>query len=148
SGYFLASVIVKRVAGMTLPEFARTRIFEPLGMRSTRFRDDYRLVIPGRASAYAPGDDGGYVIDLSNWQQTGDGAVFTTVEDLLLWDGNFYEPAVGGRALIDALHTRGTLSSGDTLEYALGLFIDQYRGARTVAHGGAWGGYRAELLRF
>ncbi|HEU5208116.1 MAG TPA: serine hydrolase domain-containing protein [Longimicrobiales bacterium] len=148
SGYFLASVIVERVSGRTLPEFARERIFAPLGMRSTLFRDDYRLVIPQRASAYAPEGDGTYAIDMSNWQQTGDGAVFTTVEDLLLWDRNFYEPRVGGRALLDALHTRGRLSSGDTLEYALGLFIDEYRGARTVSHGGSWGGYRAELLRF
>ncbi len=148
SGYFLASVIVERVSGMSLAEFAHERIFAPLAMRSTLFRDDYRLVIPQRASAYAPGDSGGYTIDMSNWQQTGDGAVFTTVEDLLLWDRNFYEPRVGGQALLDALQTRGMLVRGDTLQYALGLFIDDYRGARTVSHGGSWGGYRAELLRF
>ncbi|MGH7443605.1 MAG: serine hydrolase domain-containing protein, partial [Longimicrobiales bacterium] len=148
SGYFLASLIVKRVSGKSLPEFARVRIFEPLGMRSTLFRDDYRLVIHGRASAYAPSQDGTYAIDMSSWQQTGDGAVFTTVEDLLLWDRNFYEPRVGGQPLLSALQTRGTLTNGDTLSYALGLFIDEYRGARTVSHGGSWGGYRAELLRF
>ena len=148
SGYFLASVIVKRVSGKSLPAFAHERIFEPLGMHNTLFRDDYTLVIPQRASAYTPRQDGGYAIDMSNWQQAGDGAVFTSVEDLLLWDRNFYEPRVGGQQLLDALHTRGMLTSGDTLSYALGLFIDEYRGARTVSHGGSWGGYRAELLRF
>src|SRR5690606_22205101 len=72
SGYFLASVIVKRVSGKSLPAFAHERIFEPLGMHNTLFRDDYTLVIPQRASAYAPRQDGGYAIDMSNWQQAGD----------------------------------------------------------------------------
>lgn len=148
SGYFLASVIVERVSGKSLREFAEARIFEPLGMRHTQYRDDYRLVIPNRASAYAPRPDGGYAIDMSNWQQVGDGAVFTTVEDLLRWDRNFYEPRVGGQRLSEDLLTAGVLNDGETLDYALGLFHGDYRGLPTVSHGGSWGGYRAELLRF
>ena len=148
SGYFLASVIVERVSGKSLREFARARIFEPLGMRHTQYRDDYRLVIPNRASAYAPRTDGGYAIDMSNWQQVGDGAVFTTVEDLLRWDRNFYEPRVGGQRLPEDLLTMGVLNDGETLDYALGLVHGEYRGLPTVSHGGSWGGYRAELLRF
>src|SRR5262249_22937231 len=34
------------------------------------------------------------------------------------------------------------------LDYAKGLFVHEYRGLRAVEHGGAWGGYRAQLLRF
>ena len=148
SGYFLASVIVERVSGKTLPDFAAARIFEPLGMRHTLYRDDYTLVIPQRASAYAPLPGGGYAIDMSNWQQVGDGAVFTTVEDLLRWDRNFYEPRVGGERLLHDLLTAGVLDDGETLDYALGLFHGEHRGLPTVSHGGSWGGYRAELLRF
>jgi len=40
------------------------------------------------------------------------------------------------------------LNSGKTLDYAKGLFVGQYRGLRFVDHGGSWGGYRAQLLRF
>ena len=148
SGYFLASVIVERVSGKTLPEFAAERIFVPLGMRHTLYRDDYTLVIPQRASAYAPRPGGGYAIDMSNWQQVGDGAVFTTVEDLLRWDRNFYQPRVGGERLLADLLTAGALDDGETLDYALGLFHGEHRGLPTVSHGGSWGGYRAELLRF
>jgi hypothetical protein len=70
------------------------------------------------------------------------------VEDLLKWDQNFYQPKVGGRALIEGLLTRGRLNSGKELEYATGVVVGTHRGLATVSHGGSWGGYRAELLRF
>jgi hypothetical protein len=74
--------------------------------------------------------------------------VLTSVEDLARWDANFYEPRVGGQALLDRLHTRGILANGDTIAYALGLTLDRYRGLRRVQHGGAWAGFRAMLARF
>jgi CubicO group peptidase (beta-lactamase class C family) len=147
SGYFLLSVIVERVARQSLREFARQRIFEPLQMRRTHYLGSYNDVVPDRALAYTP-VAGGMRHDMSRWLQLGDGAVFTTVEDLLLWDNNFHDPKVGGTALLDALHQRGRLSNGDSISYALGLGHGHYRGARTVSHGGSWGVYRAELLRF
>jgi CubicO group peptidase (beta-lactamase class C family) len=148
SGFFLVSVVVERASGRTLRDFARERLFDPLGMTSTHFLGSYDDVVPDRASAYAPRSGGGYRLDVSRWLQTGDGAVFTNVEELLHWDANFYDPRVGGGALLDALHTRGVLANGDTIGYALGLQLGGYRGARTVSHGGSWGGYRAELVRF
>ncbi|HEX6038131.1 serine hydrolase domain-containing protein [Longimicrobium sp.] len=147
SGYFLLAEIVKRASGMHLRQFAKERIFAPLGMRRTHILSDYADVVPDRALAYAPRDEGGYRTDLPRWLQTGDGAVFSTVEELLLWDGNFYDPRVGGQALLTGLQTVGTLTSGRQLDYAAGLMIGSHRGMRTVRHGGAWGGYRAELLR-
>jgi CubicO group peptidase (beta-lactamase class C family) len=148
SGYFLLSVIVERVAGESLRDFAHRRIFEPLGMSRTHYLGSYNDVVPDRALAYSPLAGGGMRTDMSRWLQLGDGAVFTTVEELLHWDNNFYDPKVGGTALLDALHQRGRLTSGDSINYALGLGHSRYRGLRTVSHGGAWGGYRAELVRF
>lgn len=148
SGYFLLSVIVKRASGKSLREFANATIFTPLGMRDTHFHDDHTMIVPRRASGYSPRDSGGFQIDMSDFEQTGDGAVMTTVEDMLLWDRNFYRPAVGGQAMLDALHTTGTVSGGKPLTYALGLAVSTHRGARIVSHGGAWAGYRADLIRF
>jgi hypothetical protein len=78
----------------------------------------------------------------------GDGGVYSTVEDLARWDGNFYEPRAGDREALAMLHQRGVLASGDTIAYAAGLTLGRHRGLRTVAHGGSYGGYRAMLLRF
>jgi CubicO group peptidase (beta-lactamase class C family) len=148
SGYFLLSQIVKRVSGKTLRDFAQERIFTPLGMANTQILDDHTAIVPHRATAYGPRPEGGFRIDMSNWEQTGDGAVQTTVEDLAKWDQNFYEPKVGGAWLIEELQTTGKLNNGEAIDYARGLVVDTYRGLRRVAHNGGWAGYRAEMVRF
>ncbi len=148
SGFFLLSEIVKRVSGMTLPEFARERIFAPLGMRHTRYLDDPQDIVPNRSTGYDRTDEGELEIGMSDFEQTGDGAVYTTVEDLFLWDQNFYRPRVGTAEMLERMQTPGTLQSGKSITYGLGLVMRDYRGLTSVSHGGSWAGYRAELLRF
>jgi CubicO group peptidase (beta-lactamase class C family) len=149
TGYFLLSVIVKRVSGKSLRDFAAENIFQPLAMAHTQYRDTHTSLIPNRALAYDPIEKGqGYKLDVSYFEQTGDGAVHTTVGDLLKWDENFYSGKVGGAEFLAAMQQSGTLSSGKHFGYAKGLSVSTYRGLRTVRHGGSWGGYRAELLRF
>jgi CubicO group peptidase (beta-lactamase class C family) len=148
TGYFLLSQIVKRVSGKTLREFAAERVFGPLGMHYTHFHDDHRMLIPDRATGYSPRPEGGYAIEMSGFEQTGDGAVNTSVEELLLWDRNWYSGKVGGRELLARQQETGKLNNEQDHGYAGGLRIGKYRGLPTVRHGGAWAGYRAELLRF
>ncbi|MFL5518381.1 MAG: serine hydrolase domain-containing protein, partial [Gemmatimonadales bacterium] len=149
SGFFLLSLVVQRVSGASLRRFAQANIFGPLGMTHTHFHDDHQMIIPNRATAYDPPDStGSFRIDMSNFEQTGDGAVNTTVEDLLRWDANFYSGTVGGPWVLAEMLRPGTLNDGTVLDYASGLFLAHYRGLPTVAHGGSWAGYRAELLRF
>ena len=147
SGFFLLSQLVKRASGKTLAQFAKEHIFDPLGMKNTHFHDNHTMIVPKRATGYAPAPSG-FRIEMSNFEQTGDGAVYTTIEDLLLWDQNFYQPKVGGQAMLDQLQMLGALNNGKKLDYALGLFVDEYKGLRRVHHGGSWAGYRAELMRF
>jgi CubicO group peptidase (beta-lactamase class C family) len=149
SGFFLLSVIVKRVSGKTLPAFASENIFQPLGMSQTIYRDDHTQLVPNRALAYNEKEHGaGYALAVSYFEQTGDGAVHTSVEDILKWDENFYTARVGGKELLAELQENGHLNDGKELRYAKGLFVTKYRGLPLVAHGGAWGGYRAQLARF
>ncbi len=149
TGFFLLSVIVKHVSGETLREFAAKNIFAPLGMTHTQYRDDHTALIPNRALAYDWNEKKrAFTLNVSYFEQTGDGAVHTSVEDLLKWDENFYTGKVGGPAFLEELQQAGKLNSGKTLDYAKGLMAGNYRGLRTVMHGGAWGGYRAQLLRF
>src|SRR6267143_334462 len=149
TGFFLLSVIVQRVSGKTLHEFAGENIFAPLEMTHTHSRDNHAALIANRALAYEERENkDGYTLDVSYFEQTGDGAVHTSVEDLLKWDENFYSPRVGGKDFLDEIQERGKLNNGKVLDYAKGLRLRDYRGLQTVSHGGAWGGYRAELLRF
>lgn len=149
TGFFLLSVIVQRASGKTLREYAAENIFVPLDMTHTQYRDNHALLIANRALAYDQQENkAGYTLDVSYFEQTGDGAVHTSVEDLLKWDENFYSPRVGGKEFLGEIQEHGKLSNGKVLDYAKGLFLQDYRGLPTVSHGGAWGGYRAELLRF
>jgi hypothetical protein len=136
------------VSGQSLRDFAQDRIFGPLGMRHTQFDESHSRIIPNRATGYSKADRGGFEIDMGNWEQNGDGGLQTTVEDLQLWDQNFYQPEVGDRALLDEMLRDGVLNNGKKIGYASALAPGTYRGLPTVSHGGAWVGYRAQLLRF
>jgi CubicO group peptidase (beta-lactamase class C family) len=149
SNYFLMSVVIKRATGKSLSAFAEENIFKPLGMTHTRFYEDHSVVVPGRVPAYAPAGVDAFRVDWStNFDKVGDGGLMSSVEDLLLWDRNFYGNKLGKGTLLKELQTRGMLNSGKSIEYALGLFVSTYRGLPTVEHGGALFGYRTELMRF
>lgn len=148
TGYTLAGTIVRRVSGQSLRDFADERIFQPLGMTSTHFHDDYTRVVRGRAAGYAPVDEGMWRVSLPNYDTYGATSLFTTVGDLLKWDANFDHPVVGDEAMLREMIASATLSNGDTTGYGLGIFTDVYRGARLVGHGGADAGYRSYLGRF
>ncbi len=147
SGYFLLSLVVERVTGMSLREFAATEIFEPLGMINTRIHD-YNSLVPNRAVGYSRRSDGGYGVELWRFTQTGDGAVFTTVEDLLHWDTNFYTGRVGGAAVAAEMYRTGVLNDGRAIDYAGGNQVTTYRGLRRVSHGGNGGGFNSTITRF
>src|SRR5277367_1696963 len=149
TNYFLMSVVIPRATGKPLSQFAEENIFKPLGMTQTRFYDDHSVVVPGRVPAYEPRNDGGFRIDWStNFDKIGDGGLLSSVEDLLLWDRNFYDNKLGKGTLLKEMQTQGVLNNGKQIEYGLGLEISTYRGLPIVEHGGALFGYRTELLRF
>jgi len=159
TGYTLLGLIVKRVTGLSLREFTTKNIFEPLGMTHTHFRDDHAEIIPHNAIGYeqaAPGPGRGpesendrlFRISITNFDTTGATSLHTTVEDLLLWDENFYHPRVGNAAFLQQMLERGKLNNGETLDYASGLVHGKYKGLPTVDHGGADAGYRSDLTRF
>jgi CubicO group peptidase (beta-lactamase class C family) len=149
TGFTLLAVVVERVSGQTLKEFTQERIFGPLGMTGTHFHDNHNTVVPNRAYAYAPlGEEGGYRISIPDFDVVGATSLHTTVEDMARWDRNFYTADVGGPELLQSMHERGVLRSGDTINYALGLSHGSYRGLPTVGHSGSDAGYRSQFLRF
>jgi CubicO group peptidase (beta-lactamase class C family) len=147
TGYTLLGIVVERVSGQSLREFAREGIFEPLGMRSTHFHDDHQMVVKDRAYAYARGAGNVWRQSIPDFDTVGATSLFTTVADLAQWDRNFYTRQVGGAALAGLQDTRGVLSSGQSIDYALGLMHGAHQGLRTVSHGGSDAGYRAQFLR-
>jgi CubicO group peptidase (beta-lactamase class C family) len=149
TNYFLLGIVVKRATKKSLAEFAADNIFKPLNMSHTLFYDDHTLVVPGRVAAYDSGPHGSFRVDWSTtFQVIGAGGLMSTVDDLLLWDRNFYANRLGKGPLLRELQTPGVLNNGNRISYAMGLDFGNYRGLPIVEHGGALFGYRTELLRF
>jgi CubicO group peptidase (beta-lactamase class C family) len=149
TNYFLLGVVVKRATKKSLAEFANQNILQPLGMSHTRFYDDHSVVVPGRVAAYDSGAYGGFLVDWSTtYDIVGGGGLMSTVDDLLLWDRNFYANRLGKGTLTKELQTPGFLNNGNRITYAMGLDLGNYRGLPIVEHDGALFGYRTALLRF
>ena len=147
TGFTLLAEVVARVSGQPFPEFTRTHIFEPLKMKNTLFYDDCEKIVRNRAySFYA--DSSGYKKSILSYSNAGATSLFTTAEDLCLWSGNFENPVIGDKEIINRMNLRGILNKGDTITYAMGQDISKYKGLKIISHGGADAGYRSFLVRF
>jgi CubicO group peptidase (beta-lactamase class C family) len=152
TGYTLAGLIVERVSGRTLADFARENIFRRLGMAHTTFTDNHGQIVNNRAYGYRgtkpPFDVPPFVLRMPNYDITGPTNLLTTVEDLARWNRNFDDKTVGGDAALSKMQTPITLSNGDKTLYGLGLMISKYQGLNIVEHDGRDAGYRSHLIRF
>src|SRR5205807_214441 len=127
SGYNLAAILVGRVAGKPLAEFTRDAIFQPLGMASTSWRDDFRRIVKNRAIAYE--QSGGSIRQLMPFENIhGNGGLLTTVGDLLKWNRDFTTAQVGGREFVAQQVQQAKLNDGRKISYAAGLMVLEYKG--------------------
>jgi len=162
TGFNLAAIIVSRVSGKPFSDFTRERIFAPLDMTHTSWRDDHTRVLKNRAIAYseargagAPGVDPGidtvqhgpFHTDMPFEDVYGNGGLLTTVGDLLKWNENFTTPKVGDAAFVAGQQQIGKFTDGTPVGYAFGLMVTTAGGQHVVEHSGSTAGYSAHLLR-
>lgn len=146
SGYVLLKELVARVSGMPFGEFARDRLFAPLGMSATSYVEDTSTAGPGLALAYQKTDDGWRPAMLAG-NERGGGALLSTTGDLLTWNDALSSARLGG-FVTAKLHEPARLNNGRVLSYARGLFLDDDEGGRVIWHTGSAAGYKALLGRF
>ncbi len=147
SAFILLAEIVERISGETFPDWMEENVFAPLGMNSTAVRANPTVIIPGASQ--------GYVLDSAAYHEAGDlyaaygaGGIYTTVEDFSKWMANFSNPVLGGEELVTRLVTVDTLNNGDTMTYALGIGVNEFRGLKNYSHGGADIAHRAFAFYF
>lgn len=145
SGFGLLVTIIERVSGMPFARFTTERLFKPLGMAQTSWRDDFERIVPGRAQAYARRGPG-WALEMPFENVIGPGGMLTTVTDWLKWNDALDKRTLGGW-LVDSLESQATLTSGRKISYAMGLMVNNWRGQREVAHSGSTGGYSTYLMR-
>lgn len=142
TGYVLAAAVVRRVSGQSLADFAHERLFGPLGMDDTFFRDD--TSIP--ASRMAFGYNGAGARADTQEGAVGDGGVATSVADLAPWFGFLADGRVLGADLREALLERTVLADGSVLPYALGICHYPVGELAAYGHAGGMHGYVCNLL--
>lgn len=148
AAYTLLGVVVQRVSGKTLRQFAQDEIFVPLGMTDTHFNDRYTEVVANRALSYVTNGSATWdfaPLTITHYGSTG---LLTTVGDLLKWERNLIDGQVGGQTLIAKMKESGTLRDGTRINYGGGLRLDEYRGLKLISHDGADVGFRSDALLF
>jgi hypothetical protein len=131
---------------MSFAEFARTRLFEPLGMKSSAYVPD---IMQGTGDLAI-----GYRKEGSGWKQfmrlgneRGGGAVISSAADLLIWNDALTNGRLGS-FVTAKLEEPARLNNGRKLTYARGLNVNTIPGGRMVSHSGGAAGYSTWLGRF
>ncbi|MEZ7874032.1 MAG: serine hydrolase domain-containing protein [Bacteroidales bacterium] len=144
SNYMMLTLIVERVSGLSLAQFTAERFFGPMGMSQTSWRDNHRVIVPGRATAYDK-RDGKFLLNMPFEDLHGPGGLLTTTHDLLIWNRLLEgEEMFGSEYAINRVAER-KLNDGKGCGYAAGLTIGKYNGYDEIAHSGSTAGYRAWL---
>ncbi len=138
SNYLLLSEIVRRINGTDFPDQAKQHLFRNIGMNQSGFGPTGRSATSYRRS----GND--WLAFQNHFAAYGDGGVWTTITDLLLWDRLFYE----GSPLIGQMLQPGKLNNGTPLPYGMGIMTGTFLGKKIHSHPGAFLGFRSEILRF
>ena len=148
NGYVLLSEIVAKVSGKSFADFTQDEIFKPLGMTNSHFHTNSHEIVKNFAYCYYLSANGVYQHDILNSEVVGSTGLFTTAEDLAKWIASFQKSKPGWAAPQAMMQAAGHLNNGEDTGYGMGLFIEKYRGARLIQHGGADASYRSFVLWF
>jgi CubicO group peptidase (beta-lactamase class C family) len=150
SGYLILGLLTSRLTGKHWGEFLKERLFEPLGMTTTRVISE-RDIVMHRAAGYELDENG--EVKNQEWvapsaNTCADGALYFSVKDLAAWEAalrarKFLEPES-----FEAWWTPVTLANGTTYPYGFGWSIEEQRGYPVIEHGGSWQGFRTAIARY
>lgn len=147
TGYILLGAVIERASGLRYGDYLESKLFRPLGMESSYYGDD-RRVIPHRIRGYSFAGD--RVVNASYISMSvphAAGGLVSTVDDLLRWDIGLRNGAVVRRGLLDRAWSTRTLPDGTHSGYGFGWKMCEFEGRRTIEHGGWINGFSAKAIR-
>jgi len=148
SGYILLAKIVEKVSGMSFSKFVEENIFKPVGMTHTFIYDNPDKISDNTATGHLREGDGKFTESgYKNSTLTGISNVYTNIEDLLLWDNNFYSNKLGRWDFTREMTALTPLNNGEKCNYAFGLEVSEYKELKTISHGGGSGDFSTFYLQ-
>jgi CubicO group peptidase (beta-lactamase class C family) len=146
SGYIMLGYIIEKVSGKTYAEYLQENFFTPLGMTSSYYGDDTKI-IKNRASGYQPGEGGTVNADyLSMTLPYAAGSIMSTVDDLYKWNRALHSYKLVRKETLDMAHTSYKLADGKPVGYGYGWSLSELQGSRSIEHGGGINGYLSYAL--
>ena len=146
SDYFLLAMIVQRVSGKPFAEFARKNLFEPLGMSRTFFMTDPTRIVKQRAVGYHKDPQGRFRGWNASSSASAGRGLYTSVEDLVRWNRNFYDSRFPKGKYISEFLEEGTLLDNRNVVDARPT--GKYRCLKRIQFTGGMPGFVAGMARF
>jgi CubicO group peptidase (beta-lactamase class C family) len=150
-GYLTLGILIHRVSGQFYGDLLHDRIFEPLGMTTTRIISEADIV-PNRAAGYrlVKGQLKNQEWVSPTLNTTADGSLYFSILDLAKWDAALREGKLLSRASYDQMWTPFKLNDGkpNADGYGFGWFIHDVRGHHVIEHEGAWQGFNTNISRY
>ncbi len=148
SGYTLLGFLIERISGKSYGEFLEENIFAPLGMKNSGHEDPIRI-LKNRAIGYRqlPGEPITNLPYREIVRMYASGGVYSTTEDLLLWDKALYTDKLLSRLSIEEMYVPDKEMLPGKV-YASGVWISTKHGRREIAHGGNATGFITYIARY
>jgi CubicO group peptidase (beta-lactamase class C family) len=145
SGYILLGYIIEDISGQSYAGFLKDNIFEPLQMADTGY-DNNGDVIKNRASGYSSKRTNADYIDMSVVHAAG--GLYSTVEDLFLWDQALYTDTLIPTPLREEMFTPLVQIPDTEVSYGYGWLIDTQLNHKRISHSGGIEGFVTEIDRY
>jgi len=146
ANYVLLAHIIEQASGQSYEAFLQQAIFTPLGMRNTGYEHRSSGLAVGYADAQATAPQLPFAsMSISD----GSGLLYSTVEDLFLWDQALYTERLLPRAELDRMFApiiQETNFAG--FAYGYGWYIGEDQGRAVVGHGGNIEGFATLIIRY
>ncbi|MDP5202491.1 serine hydrolase [Flavobacterium sp. DG2-3] len=145
SGYFLLGYIIEKITGKTYEQYLQEIIFTPLKMVNSGY-DHSDVILKNRAAGY---ERKGKLISNAPYVDMSipyaAGSLYSTVEDLYLWDQALYTNKLLSAKSMESLF-QPYIKAGDG-SYGYGWFIEDDENGKTVGHGGGINGFNTIISR-
>lgn len=150
-GYLTLGILIHRVSGEFYGDFLQERIFQPLGMQTTRIISEADIV-PNRAAGYrlVKGELKNQEWVAPAMNTTADGSLYFSIVDLSKWDAALYEGKLLKPSSFDLMWTPVKMKNGQPNKagYGFGWFIEERNGHRCIHHDGSWQGFETAIDRY
>lgn len=147
TNYDLLAETIKRATGRPFSDWAWEKIFKPLKMTRTQFRDNFRSIYDDQAFTYNF-TRREYLKGIDNLSLTGSHSLFASIADLAKWLLNLETGQVGGKDIFARMFTAGRLNNGQSSGFGYGLNVEAGQGRWRVSRIGNWAGSGAALVYF